>query len=147
MGLEECRVIDLPKKVDHRGTLAFIEEMRHVPFIIRRVFFIYDVPPGETRGGHAHRLGHQLLLATSGSFDMRLDDGRGSCTFHLNRPYLGLYVPPLIWGEMDNFSAGAVCMALASDYYSEEDYYRDYEDFARGVTGPDLTLSAAAEGR
>ncbi|NLE74860.1 MAG: WxcM-like domain-containing protein [Actinobacteria bacterium] len=133
MGLKTCRLIYLPKIADARGNLTFIEGTRHIPFEIKRVFHVYDVPGGAARGGHGLKLVHQFLIAMSGSFDVTLDDGQKRQIFHLNRAYFGLYIPPMVWREMDNFSSGAVCMVLASDYYSEEDYYRCYEEYLRAV--------------
>jgi len=127
--LSRCKIIDLPKIEDHRGNLTFIEENRHVPFGIRRVYYLYDVPGGAERGGHAHKDLHQLIVAMSGSFDVVLDDGRKKQRYHLNRSYYGLYVCPMIWREIDNFSSGSVCMVLASNLYDEEDYYREYPKF------------------
>jgi hypothetical protein len=116
-----------------KGNLTFIEAGRQIPFDIRRVYYLYDIPGGEERGGHAHRALHQLIIAMSGSFDIRLDDGRAEKTVHMNRSYYGLYICPMIWREIDNFSSGAVCMALASEFYDEADYYRDYDQFIRDV--------------
>lgn len=127
--LHRCQVVDLPKIQDPRGNLTFVESSRHIPFDIRRVYYLYDVPGGAERGGHAHKDLHQLIIAMSGSFDIHLDDGFSKKTIHLNRSYCGLYVCPMIWREIDNFSSGAVCMVLASDYYDEADYYRDYDEF------------------
>ena len=129
MSLQHCRIVDLPKVEDPRGNLTFIEGERHVPFDIKRVYYLYDVPGGSHRGGHAHRDLHQLLIAMSGSFDILLDDGRTKFKYHMNRSYYGLYIPPMIWREIDNFSSGSVCMVLASQYFSEDDYFRDYADF------------------
>lgn len=126
-------MIDLPVIGDPRGNLTFVESERHIPFDIKRVYYLYDVPGGSERGGHAHKGLHQLIIAMSGSFDIHIDDGYKKKTIHLNRSYNGLYVCPMIWREMDNFSSGAVCMVLASNYYSEEDYYRDYIDFILDV--------------
>jgi dTDP-4-dehydrorhamnose 3,5-epimerase-like enzyme len=131
--LSDCRRIDLPKIADPRGNLTFIEGERHVPFDIRRVYYLYDVPGGAMRAGHAHKALHQFLIAMSGSFDVVLDDGKERSRVHLNRSYYGLYIPPLIWREIDNFSSGSVCLALVSDFYDEADYYRSYEDFQRVV--------------
>jgi dTDP-4-dehydrorhamnose 3,5-epimerase-like enzyme len=133
MGLEACRIIDLPKVADPRGNLTFIEAGRHAPFEIKRVYYLYDVPGGAERGGHAHKDLHQLIVAMSGSFDVVLDDGREKKRFHLNRSYYGLYVCPMIWREMDNFSSGAVCLVLASNLYDPNDYYRDYQQFLKVV--------------
>ena len=129
MSLAECRIIDLPKINDPRGNLTFIEGGRHVPFEIKRVYYLYDVPGGAERGGHAHRALHQLIIAMSGSFDVILKDGTRQQRFHLNRSYSGLLVCPMIWREIDNFSSGSVCMVLASNFYAESDYYRNYEEF------------------
>ncbi len=135
MSSKNCQIIELPKIADPRGNLTFIEENKHIPYDIKRVFFLYDVPGGENRAGHALKTCHQLLIATSGSFDVTLDDGREKKTFHLNRPYHGLSIPPLFWREIDNFSSGSVCMVLASEFYSENDYYREYDEFSKVVRG------------
>lgn len=135
MNLADCQLINLPKIADPRGNLTFLEGGRHVPFAFKRVFYLYDVPGGADRGGHALRTCHQFLIAMSGSFDVLLDDGQEKKRVHLNRSYYGLHIPPLIWREMDNFSSGAVCLALASENYSEADYYRLYEDFLAAVRG------------
>ena len=131
MRLDKCKKTDLPRINDPRGNLTFIEGGRHVPFDIRRVYYLYDVPGGAERGGHAHKNLHQLIVAMSGSFDVHLDDGLNKKTIHLNRSYIGLYICPMIWREIDNFSSGAVCMVLASAPYDETDYYRDYPDFSK----------------
>ncbi len=127
--LKHCQIIDLPKIHDPRGNLTYIEAGRHVPFNIQRVYYLYDVPGGSERGGHAHKALHQLIVAMSGSFDIHLDDGIETKKVHMNRSYYGLYVCPMIWREIDNFSSGAVCMVLASNYYDKLDYYRDYDLF------------------
>lgn len=119
---------------DPRGNLTFIENSAHVPFDIRRVYYLYDVPGGSSRAGHAHKQLQQVLIAMSGSFDVELDDGREKRRFHLNRSYYGLYIYPMVWRGIDNFSSGSVCMALASLPFDEADYYRDYADFL-GVVG------------
>lgn len=129
MGIETCRFIDMPIINDPRGNLSFIEGERHVPFDIKRVYYLYDVPGGAHRGGHAHRKLHQLVIAMSGSFDIVLDDGERTRRYHLNRSYYGLYIAPMMWREMDNFSSGSVCLVLASDYYDESDYFRDHGTF------------------
>lgn len=134
MSVHDCRLIDLPKVQDPRGNLTFIESERHIPFKVQRVYYLYDVPGGASRAGHAHRELCQFLIAVSGSFDVHLDDGREKRMFHLSRSYYGLYIAPCIWREIDNFSSGAVCLALASDVYREEDYFRVYEDFVREVS-------------
>lgn len=127
--LDGCMLVDLPRINDPRGNLTFIEGTRHVPFDIRRVYYLYDVPGGSERGGHAHRDLRQLIVAMSGSFDVVLDDGVSRRRVHLNRSYQGLLVCPMIWRELDNFSSGSVCMVLASEYYDEADYHRDYDAY------------------
>ncbi len=127
--LDRCRIIDLPKIQDSRGNLTFIEGGNQIPFDIQRVYYLYDVPGGSERGGHAHKELKQLIVAMSGSFDVTLDDGVQKKRVHLNRSYNGLYVCPMIWRELDNFSSGSVCMVLASNRYDEADYYRNYGDF------------------
>jgi dTDP-4-dehydrorhamnose 3,5-epimerase-like enzyme len=131
MNIERCKIIDLPKIQDPRGNLTFIEGSIHIPFHIQRVYYLYDVPGGAERGGHAHKALHQLIVAMSGSFDVILDDGNDKKRIHLNRSYNGLYICPMIWRELDNFSSGSVCMVLASNRYDEDDYYRDYVDYTR----------------
>lgn len=126
--IENCKIVELPKIADARGNLTFIEE-DHIPFEIKRVYYLYDVPGGSERGGHAHKALHQLIIALSGSFDVEIDDGATKKTFTLNRPYEGLYICPGIWRELKNFSSGSVCLVLASNLYSEDDYYRDYDQF------------------
>lgn len=131
MNIDLCKIIDLPKIQDPRGNLTFIESNNHIPFDIQRVYYLYDVPGGSERGGHAHKGLHQLIVAMSGSFDVVLDDGKEKKRVHLSRSYYGLYVCPMIWRELDNFSSGSVCMVLASNKYDEADYYRDYAEFMR----------------
>lgn len=131
--LDACRLIELPKISDPRGNLTFIEGTTHVPFDINRVYYLYDVPGGAERGGHAHKHLEQLIIAVSGSFDVILDDGCQRKRFHLDRPYLGLYLGNMVWRELGNFSSGSVSMVLASTRYDEEDYIRDYDDFVRTV--------------
>ena len=133
MALDHCRIIDLPRIKDPRGNLTFIEGGKHIPFEIKRVYYLYDVPGGAERGGHAHKGLEQLIIAMSGSFDVLLDDGREKRRIHMNRSYYGLYICPMIWREIDNFSSGAVCMCLASNYYDEDDYYREYSDFLAAI--------------
>lgn len=133
MSLDECQVISLPKISDPRGNLTFIEGGRHVPFEIKRVFYLYDVPGGETRAGHALKTCYQLVMAVMGSFDLVLDDGKSRKTFSLNRAYQAVLIPPAIWRELENFSSGAVCMVLASEGYSEYGYYRSYDEYLRAV--------------
>lgn len=129
MTITECRLIDLPKIHDQRGNLTFVEGNAHIPFDIKRVYYLYDVPGGAERGAHAHRKLHQFIVAMSGSFDVVLDDGNKSHRFHLNRSYFGLYVCPMTWRYLDNFSSGSVCMVLASEKYDETDYIRERTQF------------------
>ena len=131
--IKNCHIIELPRINDPRGNLTFVEAQRHIQFDIKRVYYLYDVPGGSERGGHAHRALHQLIVAMSGSFDLHLDDGISKKTIHLNRSYTGVYVCPMIWREIDNFSSGAVCMVLASSYYDEADYYRNRDEFVSAV--------------
>ena len=129
------KVIDLPKVADPRGNLTFIESNRHVPFEIKRAFYLYDVPGGAWRGGHAHKEMQQLMVAISGSFDIVLDDGDAKERLHLNRSYHGLYIRPMVWREMNNFSSNSVCLVLASTLYDETDYYYDYDAFLQALRG------------
>ncbi len=129
MSVGKCKIINLPKISDPRGNLSFIEGGQHIPFDIKRVYYLYDVPGGSDRGSHAHKSLHQFVVAMSGSFDVVLDDGKDKKRFHLNRSYYGLYVCPMMWRELDNFSSGSVCMVLASAHYDEADYIRDYTEF------------------
>lgn len=127
-----ARMIDLTRIADPRGNLTFLQNgSAELPFDIRRVFYIYDVPAGATRGGHAHYRGEELLVAISGSFDVLLDDSATKKRFTLNRPYQALYIPAGLWREMDNFSSGSVCLTLSSEPYSEDDYIRDYDEYCK----------------
>ncbi|MGA8807486.1 MAG: FdtA/QdtA family cupin domain-containing protein [Thermoanaerobaculia bacterium] len=124
-------MIELPRVQDARGNLTFIESLRHVPFRFERVYWIYDVPGGERRGGHAYRTAHEFLIALSGSFDVVLDDGSASRVMPLNRSYFGVYVPNLVWRHLQNFSTNTVCLVLTSTPYTESDYIRDYDEFKK----------------
>ena len=135
--LDRCKIIGLPVIHEPRGNLTFIEGGNHIPFDIQRVYYLYDVPGGSERGGHAHKGLHQLIIAMSGSFDVLLDDGKEKKRVHLNRSYNGLYVCPMIWRELDNFSSGSVCLVLASNRYDEADYYRDYDEYLRALNQPE----------
>lgn len=127
--IHDCKLIDLRKISDPRGNLTVIEENIDVPFDIKRIYYLYDVPGGESRGAHAHKNLYQLIIAASGSFTVTLDDGREKKSFNLKRSYYGLLVVPGIWRDIDDFSSGSVLLCLASDLYSKEDYIRDYDDF------------------
>lgn len=134
MSNQNYQVIELPKITDPRGNLTVAEQMKNVPFDIRRVYWTYDVPGGERRGGHAHRTCEEVIIAVSGSFDVMLDDGRGKTqTFHLNHPYQGLYVGTGVWRTLEDFSSGAVCLVLASELFDEQEYIYDYDEFVRFV--------------
>ncbi len=133
MSIADCKIIELPKINDPRGNLTFLESERHLPIEFKRIFYLYDVPGGAVRAGHALKTCYQFIIAASGSFDVILDDGTEKKRYHLNRSYFGLYVPPLIWREIDNFSSGSVCMVLASEYYNESGYHREYEAFLQAV--------------
>jgi hypothetical protein len=128
--IDDCTIRELPRIPDPRGSLTFVEGGRHVPFDVKRVFFIYDVPTGESRGGHAHRKLQELVICLAGSFDVELDDGASRRMVHLNRPWMGLYVPPMIWAAEINFDPGSVCLVLASELYDEGDYLYDYGEYA-----------------
>jgi hypothetical protein len=127
-------VVQLPVVPDHRGNLTFLEGQRHVPFDIKRVYYLYDVPSGSERAGHAHLQLQQLIIAASGSFSVHLDDGTNKQTVFLNRSHVGLLMGPMVWRVIDNFSSGAVCLVLASMIYEETDYIRNYADFQKVVT-------------
>jgi hypothetical protein len=131
--LEDCHTVELTKIGESRGNLTFIEGRQHVPFDIKRVYYIYDVPAGSERAGHAHKELFQLLIAPSGSFDVHLNDGFDQRVVALNRPYVGLLVTPMVWRVIDNFSSGSICLALASAPFDEADYFREYDDFVRAV--------------
>ena len=133
MRIGECRLIELPKISDPRGNLSFIESGRHIPFDIKRVFYLYDVPGGETRAGHALKGTEQFIIAASGSFDLILDDGKQRKTISLNRSWKGVLVSPMVWRELVNFSSAGVCLVLASNYYDESEYIREYQDFLKAV--------------
>lgn len=127
--LDNLRILDFPKICDPRGNLSFIEGGCHIPFAIKRVFYIYDVPGGACRGAHAHKENTTLLIALSGSFDLHLSDGEREIIIPMNRANKGVMIPPGVWDSMHNFTTGTVCLALCSQYYEEDDYIRDYDDY------------------
>lgn len=129
----EARIISIPKIVDNRGNLSFIEESHHIPFKIERTFWIYDVPGGENRGGHAFRETEEFIVALSGSFDVVLNDGEKEQVFQLNRSYYGLYVPKMMWREMRNFSTNSLALVMASTPYDADDYIRDFDEFKNAI--------------
>jgi dTDP-4-dehydrorhamnose 3,5-epimerase-like enzyme len=133
MPIKDCKLLKLPKIHDSRGNITFIESNRHIPFDIKRTYYLYDIPSGAARAAHGHKNLHQFMISISGSFDVMLDDGIEKKLFSLNRPNYGLYIPPMIWRDLDNFSAGSVCMVLASEYYDEMDYYRGYDQFINDI--------------
>ncbi|MPM74437.1 TDP-4-oxo-6-deoxy-alpha-D-glucose-3,4-oxoisomerase [bioreactor metagenome] len=135
MALRDCKQVDFPKITDPRGNLTFIEGMNHIPFDIKRVYYLYDVPGGAERGGHAHRNLQQIIIAMSGSFDLILDDGTEKKVYSLNRSYRGIYIASMTWRELGNFSSGAVCLVLASQAYDESDYIREYSEFLEVAGG------------
>ena len=133
MSIDNCRIIDLPKITDQRGNLSVIEGENQIPFDIKRVYYLYDVPGGSSRAGHGHKELQQLMVAMSGSFDVIVDDGNSRKKFQLNRSYFGLYIPKGMWREVENFSSGGVCLVLASTKYDPSDYFHDYDEFKKFV--------------
>jgi len=129
--ISDCKIIQFPKIYDPRGNLTFLEGGEHIPFTIKRVYWLYDVPGGETRGGHAYKKLQEVVISLSGSFDLILDDGRDKWRFSLNRSYFGVYVPNMIWRTLENFSTNSFCLILSSLPFSEEDYLRDYQEFQK----------------
>jgi hypothetical protein len=140
--IKDCRLIELPTiRSDRQGTITPIYNNDSVPFEIQRVYYLYDVPAGSHRGGHAHKQLEQLIVAASGSFDIEIDDGHDKKLFQLNRPSIGLYVPRMLWRELGNFSGGGICLVLASRFYEEIDYYRNYSEFAKQKWNHENTIS------
>lgn len=131
MKVENCKMIKFPKIIDERGNLTFVEEENHIPYKIKRVYMIYDVPGGEKRGSHAYKELEEVIISLSGSFDLVVDDGENTKTFTLNRSYYGVYVPNGLWRTLQNFSTNALCLVLASTEYNEDDYIRNYDDFIK----------------
>ena len=146
MTTEKYIIINFPKITEPRGNLSFIEQNKHIPFAIKRVYYLYDVPSGATRGGHAHKTLYEMMIALSGSFDVVLDDGKEKKTFFLNRPHYGLLIPPSVWRELENFSSNSVALALASEIYIEEDYIRDYEVFKKMIASGELKKLSQSKG-
>lgn len=125
----DCTIVQLPRIYSSVGSITSVNNLSEIPFQVKRVYYLYDVPGGEARGGHAHKALQQFIIAASGSFDIIIDDGMVKRTFHLSRPYMGLYVPAGLWRELDNFSSGSICLVLASEIFTEEDYFREYTQF------------------
>ena len=131
--ISDCKILTLPKITDARGNLTFLESGSHVPFDFKRIFYIYDIPSGESRGAHAHREQHQFLVCLAGGYDVHLDDGRENKIVTLNRPWMGLHIPPMIWASEINFNPGSIALVFASDVFREPDYIRDYETFLNTI--------------
>lgn len=127
----DCNIFYLPKIPNRSGSITPLHNSKEIPFDIKRIFYLYDIPGGESRGAHAHYKCHQFLIAASGSFEVLVDDGNVQKIFQLNKPYIGLYIPPAIWASEINFSSGAICLVLASEIYDEQDYIRDYKEFTK----------------
>lgn len=129
--VNDCKIIDLKKIINDKGNLTPVENSTDIPFDVKRIYYLYDVPGGETRGGHAHQKLQQFVICLSGSFDILLDDGTNKKTYKLNRSHYGLFIPPMIWRELVNFSTGAICLVLASEFYEENEYLRDYDEYVK----------------
>jgi hypothetical protein len=138
--VDDCRIIELPKITNRQGNITFVEGNSHIPFDLARVYYLFDVPGGAARGGHAHKALQQLIISVMGAFDVILDDGKNKKTVRLDRAYYGLYIPTMIWRELDNFSSGAICLVLASLPYDETDYYRDYDEYLRALKNETSSL-------
>lgn len=138
MTIEDVRIVELPKFADPRGNLSFVEQLNHIPFEIKRTYWIYDVPGGENRGGHAFKQNEEFIVALSGAFDVIVDDGENKKKFTLNRSYYGLHVPAGLWREMENFSTNSLALEFGSIHYDENDYIRDYDEYLK--TKKDGTL-------
>lgn len=131
--ISDCTMIDLPKVNNRSGNITVIENNTEIPFEVKRIFYLYDIPGGESRGAHAHKECHQFLVSASGSFEVHLDDGIEKKIVMLNQPYKGLFVPPGIWASENNFSSGAICLVMTSDKFDKDDYIRDYQDFLKSI--------------
>ncbi len=125
----DCKIIELPKIQNRAGNITPINNFKEIPFAIERIFYLYDIPAGESRGAHAHKTCHQFLIAASGSFEVMIDDSIIQRVYILNRPFMGLHIPPMIWAHEMNFSSGAICLVLTSELYDAKDYIRNYEDY------------------
>lgn len=141
MSISDCKIIELPRIASNKGNLTFIESKKHIPYEIKRIYYLYDVPGGESRGGHAHKMLQQVVIAASGSFDVVVYDGILKYRYHLNRSYYGLYIPKLVWRDLDNFSSGSVCLVLASEFYDEDDYIRDHEEYREVLVKEGIQLN------
>lgn len=133
--IHQCNILQLPKVHDRAGNITAIENNIHLPFDVERVFYLYDVPGGEKRGGHAHKELQELIIAVSGAFDVLMDDGKNKKIIHLDRPFIGLHITQGVWRELLNFSSGAICLVLASHKYDEDDYIREYSQFKKIKNG------------
>lgn len=133
--INDCKLLEFPKNHQLNGNLTSITNGQEIPFDVKRIYYLYDVPGGNSRGGHAHRDLYQIMVALSGSFSVTLDDGINKKSFHLYQPYQGLLIPPGLWRDLDTFSSGSICMVLASELYDEEDYFRDYNEFLQFKKG------------
>jgi len=133
-GVFDCSIVQLPQIKNRAGNITPVNNLIEVPFDVKRIFYLYDIPGGESRGAHAHKQCHQFVVAASGSFEMLLDDGKIKRLIQLNRPYNGLYIPPMIWASEINFSSGAICLVLASHLYDKDDYIREYETYKRALS-------------
>lgn len=131
MTIQDCKIVELPKFLDARGNLSFAEQSNHIPFVIKRTYWIYDVPGGEERGGHAFKENQEFVIALSGAFDVVVDDGEQKKTFTLNRSYYGLYIPKGLWRTMENFSTNSLALEFGSVHYDEQDYIRDYDEYLK----------------
>ncbi|MCF0215407.1 MAG: WxcM-like domain-containing protein [Fibrobacteraceae bacterium] len=133
--IDDCKLIELPRHSERSGSLTSIEGVKNIPFPIQRIFYLYDIPGGEARGGHAHKTCHQMLVAASGAFDVKIQDGKNERIFRLDRPYYGLHIPPGIWAEELNFSSGSICLVLASENFNEAEYWRCFEEYVGSRNG------------
>lgn len=133
--IADCSLITLPRISERSGSLTPIENSKEIPFDVERIFYLYDIPGGETRGGHAHKECHQMLVAASGAFDVRVSDGKNEKIYRLDRPYFGLHIPPGVWAEELGFSSGSICLVLTSHAFDESDYWRDYDEFLKFKQG------------